>query len=324
MQAVLKALTSELRRLKANGVKTVSVAPETLQALRSVVNERIRNQSGGQAELGGGSTESTPVSSRSPLPSSSTSEAWSVSGTEKPPLKSATSSVAASSPSLLPPPPQVTLPVGSKSERLAWLQEKVLGDPVCQEHLRPGKKAVVGVGNLDATIFFCGEAPGAEEEVLGEPFVGPAGQLLTRMIQAMGLKREQVYIGNIMNWRPDLPTPAGQEQIGNRPPTPEELSYCLPYLRAQLEIVDPQVIVALGSTAAQGLFGVGSFRTLGEIRGRWKLFSDKPVMVTYHPSYILRNASNRSKRAIWEDLLKVMEKVDLTISEKQRGFFLDK
>ncbi|HRE81764.1 MAG TPA: uracil-DNA glycosylase, partial [Opitutaceae bacterium] len=219
--AVLKALTSELRRLKANGVKTVSIAPETLQALRSVVGERIRNQSAGQSDLRGSSTDSVPASSRAPLPSSPATEAWSVAGIEKPALKSATASAVPATTSVLPSPPQVVLPAGSKSEKMAWLREKVLGDPVCREHLRPGKKAVVGVGSLDATIFFCGEAPGAEEEVQGEPFVGPAGQLLTRMIQAMGLKREQVYIGNIMNWRPDLPTPDGQEQVGNRPPTPE-------------------------------------------------------------------------------------------------------
>ena len=191
-------------------------------------------------------------------------------------------------------------------------------------HVRPGKKVVLGVGDLDAKIFFCGEAPGAEEEMQGEPFVGPAGQLFTKMIQAMGLKRSDVYIGNIMNWRPDLPTPEGQSQIGNRAPTQEEIAYCLPYLRAQVEIVNPDVIVALGSTAAQGLFGYGSFKTLGEIRGRWKPFAEKPVMVTYHPSYILRNPTNRSKRAIWEDLLKVMERVALPVSDKQRAYFLDK
>lgn len=183
---------------------------------------------------------------------------------------------------------------------------------------------MLGVGNLDAKIFFCGEAPGAEEEEQGEPFVGPAGQLLTKMIQGMGLSRRDVYIGNIMNWRPELPVSADGVQYGNRPPTPEELSYCLPYLKAQLEIVNPELIVALGSTATQGLLGAGSFKTLGEIRSQWKLFAGKPVMVTYHPSYILRNPTNRSKRAIWEDLLKVMERASLPISEKQRTFFLDK
>jgi uracil-DNA glycosylase family 4 len=180
------------------------------------------------------------------------------------------------------------------------------------------------VGSLDARIMFVGEAPGAEEEIQGEPFVGPAGQLLTKMIQAMGLKRSDVYIGNIMNWRPQMPTAEGREQVGNRPPNEEEMRYCLPYLRAQIEVVKPELIVALGSTAAQGLLGFGSFKALGDIRGRWHTFADKPLMVTYHPSYILRNQSNRSKRMIWEDLLKVMERGALPVSEKQRSFFLDK
>ena len=127
-----------------------------------------------------------------------------------------------------------------------------------------------------------------------------------------------------MNWRPQLPTIDGVEQLGNRPPTAEEMAYCLPYLRAQLEIVQPDVIVALGSTAAKGLLGEDSFKTLGEIRGKWQEFGGKPVMVTYHPSYILRNQSNRSKRMIWDDLLQVMEKLGLPISEKQRGYFLSR
>jgi uracil-DNA glycosylase len=138
----------------------------------------------------------------------------------------------------------------------------------------------------------------------------------------MGLKREQVYIGNIMNWRPEMPAGPGGVQVGNRPPTPEEMNFCLPFLRAQLEIVQPQVIVALGATASGGLLGAGTFKTLGEIKGRWNQFNGKPVMVTYHPSYILRNNSNRSKRAIWEDLLKVMERVGLPVTDKQRNFFL--
>jgi DNA polymerase len=183
---------------------------------------------------------------------------------------------------------------------------------------------VLGVGNLDAKIMFVGEAPGAEEEVQGEPFVGPAGQLLTKMIGAMGLARAEVYIGNIMNWRPDLPTAAGATQVGNRPPTEEEMRYCLPYLRAQIEVVQPALLVALGSTAAQGLLGFGSFKALGEIRGQWREFAGTPLLVTYHPSYILRSQSNRSKRMIWEDLLKVMERAGLPISEKQKGYFLDR
>ncbi len=172
--------------------------------------------------------------------------------------------------------------------------------------------------------MFVGEAPGAEEEVQGEPFVGPAGQLLTKMILAMGLKREDVYIGNIMNWRPEMPLNASGIQYGNRAPSEDEMHYCLPYLQAQIDIVKPELLVALGATAAHGLLGTGAFKALGEVRGRWHEFAGKPLMITYHPSYILRNQSNRSKRMIWEDLLKVMERAKLTISEKQRGYFLDK
>jgi len=167
-----------------------------------------------------------------------------------------------------------------------------------------------------------GESPGAEEEIQGEPFVGPAGQLLTRMIVAMALSRSDVYIGNIMNWRPDLPTGPDGVQTGNRPPTDAEMAHCLPYLRAQIDIVNPSLLVALGATAAKGLLGPKSFGALGEVRGKWHDFSGRPLMVTYHPSYILRNPTNRTKRLIWEDLLKVMEKAKLPISEKQRGFFI--
>ena len=143
-------------------------------------------------------------------------------------------------------------------------------------------------------------------------------------MQAMGLQRSEVYIGNIMNWRPEMPTAPGATLIGNRPPTEEEMRYCLPYLRAQIEVVNPDLLVALGSTAAQGLLGFGSFKALGEVRGQWREFAGKPLMITYHPSYILRNQSNRSKRMIWEDLLKVMERVAMPISDRQRGFFLGK
>jgi DNA polymerase len=119
-----------------------------------------------------------------------------------------------------------------------------------------------------------------------------------------------------------MPVNTNGVQFGNRPPTSEEMTYCLPYLVKQIEVVTPQVIVALGATAAQGLLGFGAFKTLGEVRGRWREFAGKPLMITYHPSYILRNQSNRSKRMIWEDLLKVMERSGLPVSDKQRGYFL--
>jgi uracil-DNA glycosylase family 4 len=315
MREALEALTEELRRLKADGVRGMPVSEEALAQLRAVVGQ-ARRGGAASARPAAEPTSSSPAPAAAFLPPEPVAPA-----APKPPARAG----AALPPGIAPvpsAPPVVTLPAGDKRTRWEALRRQVLNDPVCLAHVRPGKKVVLGVGDLDAQIFFCGEAPGADEEVQGEPFVGAAGQLLNKMIQGMGLKREQVYIGNIMNWRPEMPVAGGGEQYGNRPPTPEEMNYCLPYLRAQLEIVQPAVIVALGATAAGGLLGQGTFKALGEIRSRWHQFAGKPVMVTYHPSYILRNQSNKSKRAIWEDLLQVMERVGLPISEKQRGFFL--
>jgi DNA polymerase len=210
-----------------------------------------------------------------------------------------------------------TLPHGDKVSRWNALKEIVLNSLICREHLKPGAKIVFGVGNLDGEIFFCGEAPGAEEEQQGEPFVGRAGQLLTKIIEAMGLSRSAVYIGNVMNWRPEMPT-----AYGNRPPTQAEMELCLPYLRAQLEIVSPKVIVALGATAASGLLGHDPNRRMADVRGHWHEFDGIPLMVTYHPSYLLRNSSFGAKRIVWEDMLLVMERLSMAISEKQRSYFL--
>jgi DNA polymerase len=208
------------------------------------------------------------------------------------------------------------LPEGAKIVRWKALREIVLRCPECLVHAKDGKKVVFGAGDLDAEIFFCGEAPGAEEEIRGEPFVGSAGRLLDKVIGAMGLSRKDVYIGNVMNWRPEVAT-----AHGNRPPTQEEINFCMPFLRAQVEIVAPKVIVALGATAANGLLGYDGDRRMGETRGRWFDFCSVPTMVTYHPSHLLRNAYG-AKRLFWEDMLQVMERLSMAISEKQRKFFL--
>jgi uracil-DNA glycosylase family 4 len=306
MHAALTALTAELKRLKAAGVKSVAVSDESIAALRRMMAERkIR----AVKPMAGNAVDRAAVVESPPLPKAA---------------PRAPAPVVSKTDSFLPPPPTVTLPMGDKSTRWAALRDTVLNDATCLAHVRPGKLVVFGVGSLDARIMFVGEAPGAEEEVKGEPFVGPAGQLLTKMIGAMALQRSDVYIGNIMNWRPEIPTPGGGVQYGNRPPTEQELNYCLPYLKAQIEVVKPELLVALGATASQGLLGFGKFKALGEVRGRWHEFAGKPLMVTYHPSYILRNPTNRSKRMIWEDLLKVMERAGLPVSEKQRGYFLEK
>ncbi|MGA2749772.1 MAG: uracil-DNA glycosylase [Verrucomicrobiota bacterium] len=186
----------------------------------------------------------------------------------------------------------------------------------CPHLVKSRKNVVFGVGDIHAQLMFIGEAPGAEEDAQGEPFVGLAGQLLTRIIKAMGLSRDTVYIANILKCRPDTP---GQRS-GNRKPTADEMKTCLPYLLAQIELIRPKVLVALGATAIEGL--LGKTDAIGKLRGKFLSFSDIPLMPTFHPAYLLRNQAQTEKRKVWEDMLQVMEKLQLPISDKQRGFFL--
>ncbi len=209
-------------------------------------------------------------------------------------------------------------PSGSKSERLARLRAIAATCQKCP-HLAASRHSVVfGVGNPEAELMFVGEAPGADEDMQGEPFVGKAGQLLTKIIETMNYRREDVYIANILKCRPDTP---GQN-AGNRPPTPEEMSTCLPYLLEQIEIIEPKVIVALGATAVKGL--LGNVRSLGEVRGRWHDFRSIPLMVTFHPAYLLRNQAPSEKRKAWEDMLLVKERLGHEITDRERRYFLSK
>jgi len=212
----------------------------------------------------------------------------------------------------------IKLPKGDKQTQWNWLRDRVINDPIVSKNVREGKQAVFGVGNLDSPIFFCGEAPGADEETQGIPFVGRAGQLLRKIISAMDVSPDDVYIGNILNWRPQM---ANGSESGNRPPTVEEMTVCLPFLKAQVEIVKPKVIVALGATAVTGLLGYDPDRRMGKVRGQFHDFDGTDVMITYHPSYLLRNNTNASKRVVWEDILKVMERVGMPITAKQKKFF---
>lgn len=204
---------------------------------------------------------------------------------------------------------------GGKAERLARLQARVAVCLLCPHLAASRTQTVFGVGHLDAELMFIGEAPGADEDRQGEPFVGRAGQLLTKIIAAMGLARADVYIANILKCRPDTPG----KSTGNRPPTPNEMATCLPYLAEQIEIIEPRVLVALGSTAVAGLLELSE--PMGKLRGRWQSYRETPLMITYHPSYLLRNQNNTEKRKVWEDMLLVLERLGHPISEKQRGYF---
>ena len=204
----------------------------------------------------------------------------------------------------------------AKVEAIAQLRERALVCVKCPNLVATRKNVVFGVGDINASVMFVGEAPGADEDAQGEPFVGAAGQLLTKIIQTMGLSRQTVYIANILKCRPDTPGQAS----GNRKPTPDEMKTCLPYLQAQIDLIQPKVLVALGATAVEGLLNKQVFIT--KMRGQWQTYRGIPLMPTFHPSYLLRNQALQEKRRVWEDMLQVMEKVAMPISEKQRGYFL--
>ena len=178
-----------------------------------------------------------------------------------------------------------------------------LGDCTrCPLHTMGRKQIVFGTGNPYAELMFVGEAPGADEDQQGEPFVGRAGQLLNNMIVAMGLKREQVYIANVIKCRPP----------GNRTPLPEECAICSPFLTRQIEVIAPKVIVTLGAVAAKTLLGVSE--SMGALRGRWYQFRGIALAVTYHPAYLLRNPA--AKKDTWQDLQMVMKRMGLKAPKK--------
>ncbi|AUX47454.1 uncharacterized protein SOCE26_089750 [Sorangium cellulosum] len=176
--------------------------------------------------------------------------------------------------------------------RLALLAEEVSTCQKCALH-EGRTQTVFARGNPLSEVVFVGEGPGAEEDLQGEPFVGPAGQLLDRMIAAMGYRRDEVYICNIVKCRPPK----------NRKPEPAEMAACSPYLAAQLALTKPRVIVALGATAVQGL--IGATEGITKLRGTWKLYKGSiPIMPTFHPAYLLRQPG--AKREVWSDLKEVM------------------
>lgn len=202
--------------------------------------------------------------------------------------------------------------------RLAGLRERAEGWAPARALGTLRETMVFATGNPMADIVFVGEAPGIEEERMGEPFVGPAGQKLTKIIEAMGLRRADVYISNICKFRPAMEN----QGSGNRKPTLEEMQSCLPFIVAELGIIEPRMVVALGATAAEGL---GLKGAVSGLRGRFHDAFGIPLRVTFHPSFILReereNGGMRVKRQVWEDMLAVMDFLRMPVSEKQRGYF---
>jgi uracil-DNA glycosylase len=298
-QQLLDGAIQHLHDLKARGTRFVAVSPDLLASL---------DQSPAPSHRPVASTIPLQTTSRKALASAATNIVTTTLATAFDlPLGPAGTAPAAAAPPLNP---------EAKAAAFADLRTRAMACVKCPQLASSRKNVVFGVGNIDAGLLFVGEAPGADEDAQAEPFVGKAGQLLTRIVQAMGLTRETVYIANILKCRPDTP---GQT-AGNRKPTGDEMATCIPYLHEQIDLIRPKVLVALGATAVEGLLG----RTAGitRLRGNWHTYRGIPLMPTYHPAFLLRNQALSEKRKVWEDMLQVMGKLDLPVSEKQRNFFL--
>ncbi len=187
-------------------------------------------------------------------------------------------------------------------QALRLIREDIGDCTRCRLHKQGRKQIVFGVGNPKAELMFIGEAPGADEDQQGEPFVGRAGQLLNNMIKAMGLQREDVYIANIIKCRPP----------GNRTPERDECETCSPFLMRQIATLKPKAIVALGAVAAKTLLAINA--PMSEFRGRWFDFRGTKLAVTYHPAFLLRDP--RQKKETWKDLQMVMKELGMAIPAK--------
>ncbi len=188
-----------------------------------------------------------------------------------------------------------------KCQMLDILREKVAGCVKCQELAETRTQTIFGEGSPDADLLFLGEAGGKDEDEQGKPFVGRAGQLLTNIITAMNLTREEVYICNILKCRPP----------NNRIPTLEEAKNCQPFLEFQIKIVNPKIIICLGATAVRHLLKIDA--PISRIRGSWHSYRDIPTMPTFHPSFLMRNGNSENgkhyKKLVWEDMQEVLKKL---------------
>ena len=291
----LDILLEELKRQKAAGLRRVSVSDEAVATLKALAG--------------------TPVAAPAPAavakPAAITAPAASVRPTPIPvtpkPAAVATTPVIADAPIF-------TLPAGTKAERMQALRQLVDACVETKKHLTGSHRPLLGHGSLDAKVVFVGEAPSLEEMEAGKAFAGASGELLQKILGAAAISPADYYLAPVMVWRPEPPT-----QYGKRPPTAREIAFNLPYLRAQIDVVAPHIVVALGAQAFEALHG--RTPSITQARGQWFDLSGVPLMPTYHPNYLLHNPSASAKRAVWEDFLLAMEKLGLPISEKQRGFF---
>ncbi len=305
-EQLLDATVQHLEKLKARGVRFVSVSPETLAGLNKTI----------QAPF----SKPTPAPCAAPPASPPRPVAPTAPPRTAPPIEQKPAvevSFGLNVPGETVMQPARSLSPEAKAAAFAELRQRAMACVKCSHLASSRKNVVFGVGSIDAELMFVGEAPGADEDEQGEPFVGKAGQLLTKNHPDNGpAPRRRLH-------RQHFEMPAGH--AGPEPPAtasrpPEEMQTCIPFLHEQIDLIRPKVLVALGATAVEGLLG----KTAGitRLRGHWQTYRGMPLMPTYHPAYLLRNQAMSEKRRVWEDMLQVMEKLGMPISEKQRNFFL--
>ncbi len=291
----LDILLEELKRQKAAGVRRVSITADSLAALKALAGTPAAPATPAPAK---------PVVAPSPAPARPVT-----------PVAAAPKSVAAAAP--IPAAPIFTLVAGPKAERMQALRQLIEACAETKKHLVAPQRPLLGHGSLDAKVVFVGEAPTIVEMEAGQAFAGESGELLQKILSAAAINPADCYFVPVMVWRPEPPT-----QYGKRPPTAREIAFNLPYLRAQIEIVAPRAVVALGAQAFEALHG--RTPSITQARGQWFDLSGVPLLPTFHPNYLLHTPSASAKRIVWEDFLLLMEKLGLPISEKQRAFFATK
>ena len=294
----LDILLEELKRQKAAGLRRVSVSDEAVATLKALA----------------GAPVAAPAPAAAAKPSAIAATASSVRPAALPvtpkPAAVATTPVIADAPIF-------TLPAGTKAERMQALRQLVDACVETKKHLTGSHRALLGHGSLEAKVVFVGDAPSLEEMEAGKVFAGPAGEVFSKILTAAALTESDFYLTAVTVWRPEPPT-----AYGKRPPTARELAFNLPYLRAQIDVIQPKAVIALGAQAFESLHGRS--RSITDARGTWFDLSGVPMMASWHPNYLLHNSNNALKRTFWEDFLQVMEKVGLPITDKQRGFFTSK
>jgi len=300
----LDILLDELKRQKAAGVRRVSITADSLAALKALAG-----------------TPATPASAPAPAPAKAApapAPARPAAAPSSAPVAAAAPKPAVAAPaSPISDAPIFTLAAGTKAERMQALRQLVEACAETKKHLVAPQRPLLGHGSLDAKVVFVGEAPTIGEMEAGQAFAGESGELLQKILGAAAINQADCYFAPVMVWRPEPPT-----QYGKRPPTARELAFNLPYLRAQIDVISPRVVVALGAQAFEALHG--RTPTITQARGQWFDLGGVPLLATFHPNYLLHSPSASAKRTVWEDFLLLMEKLGLPISEKQRGFFATK